>query len=58
MFANQEFVTPAATRASVKREAGDKYRQRKEIEVEREERAKRMREDVPEDELARDKVFA
>ncbi|RSH77868.1 Ribosome biogenesis protein brx1 [Apiotrichum porosum] len=58
VFANQEFVTPAATRASVKREAGDKYRQRKEIEVEREERAKRMREDVPEDELARDKVFA
>lgn len=58
VFANQEFVTPAATRASIKREAGAKYRARKAEEEEREDRAKRVREDVGEDELARDKVFA
>jgi ribosome biogenesis protein BRX1 len=51
-------VTPAATRASIKREIGQKYRQRKEHEEEREERAKRRKEDLGEDELAVDKVFA
>lgn len=45
-------------RASVKRIAGEKYRIRKEGEKEREERRKRVREDVEEDELARKKVFA
>lgn len=58
MFANQEFVTPAATRASFKREAGAKYRARKEEEGERDERRQKIREDLGEDELARDKVFA
>lgn len=58
VFANQEFVTPAATRASLKREAGQKYRVRKEGEEDREGRAKRRKEDLGEDELARDVVFA
>ncbi|CAK9781995.1 putative ribosomal large subunit assembly and maintenance-related protein [Cutaneotrichosporon oleaginosum] len=58
VFANQEFVTPAATRASIKREAGQKYRARKAVEDEREDRVKRIRADVGEDELAVDKVFA
>ncbi|BEJ15649.1 hypothetical protein CspHIS471_0502540 [Cutaneotrichosporon sp. HIS471] len=58
VFANQEFVTPAATRASIKREVGQKYRARKAVEEEREDRAKRIRADLGEDELAVDKVFA
>lgn len=58
LFANPEFISPAAVRASVKREAGQKYRVRKEGEMDRDERRKRTREDVPEDQLARKKVFA
>ncbi|ADV22406.1 ribosome biogenesis protein BRX1 [Cryptococcus gattii E566] len=58
LFSNSEFITPAAMRASVKRIAGEKYRIRKEGEKDREERRKRVREDVEEDELARKKVFA
>jgi ribosome biogenesis protein BRX1 len=58
VFANQEFVSPAATRASIKRAAGERYRQRKEGQGDREERRQRVREELPEDELARDKVFA
>jgi ribosome biogenesis protein BRX1 len=58
VFANQEFVTPAATRASIKREAATKYRMRKGGQSERDNRAADRAEDMPEDELARDKVFA
>jgi ribosome biogenesis protein BRX1 len=58
LFSNPEFVSPAAVRASIKREAGQKYRVRKEGEAEREERRKRQREGVPEDDLARKRVFA
>ncbi|WVW86984.1 hypothetical protein I302_109040 [Kwoniella bestiolae CBS 10118] len=58
LYSNPEFVSPAATRASVKREAGQKYRVRKEGQTEREERKKRLREELPEDELSRKKVFA
>lgn len=58
VFANQEFVTPAATRASLKREMGAKYRARKEGEDERDERLQRIQDELGEDELARDKVFA
>ncbi|WWD20243.1 hypothetical protein CI109_104719 [Kwoniella shandongensis] len=58
LFANPEFISPAATRASFKKAAGEKYRVRKDGEREREERRKRVRDDVGEDELARKKVFA
>jgi ribosome biogenesis protein BRX1 len=58
VFANQEFVTPAATRASVKREMASKYRMRKGDQQERGARAAQRAEDMPEDELAVDKVFA
>ncbi|KAK4686531.1 ribosome biogenesis protein BRX1, partial [Tremellales sp. Uapishka_1] len=58
VFENPEFISPAATRASVKREAGIKYRARKEEQEEKDDRRKRQREEVGEDELARNKVFA
>ncbi|TXT12839.1 hypothetical protein VHUM_01240 [Vanrija humicola] len=58
VFANQEFVSPAATRASFKREAGQKYRTRKAGEEDRDDRRQRILDELPEDELARDKVFA
>ncbi|ODN78482.1 hypothetical protein L202_04115 [Cryptococcus amylolentus CBS 6039] len=58
LFSNSEFVTPAAMRASIKRDAGEKYRIRKNNEKEREERKKKLKEDAGEDELARDIVFA
>lgn len=45
-------------RASAKREAGAKYRMRRGEEEDREERRKRTREEVGEDELSRKKVFA
>ena len=45
-------------RSSMRREAGDKYRSRKEGEGERKERGKRRREDVADDQLGRKKVFA
>jgi ribosome biogenesis protein BRX1 len=51
LFANPEFISPAAVRAQ-------KYRVRKEGEMDRDERRKRTREEVPEDQLARKKVFA
>lgn len=54
VFENPEFVSPA----SVKREAGDKYRTRKYGDSERMERGKRRREDAGEDELDRKRVFA
>ncbi len=58
VFENPEFISPAATRASVKRAAGEKYRARKETENERDVRRKRQRDDVGEDELSRKRVFA
>lgn len=58
LFANPEFVSPAAMRASVKRERAGKYKARKEGDEQREERGKRRREDMPEDQLQRKKVFA
>ncbi|OCF43813.1 ribosome biogenesis protein BRX1 [Kwoniella heveanensis CBS 569] len=58
LYSNAEFISPAATRASHKKAAGEKYRVRKHGEEKREERRKRIREDVGEDELARKKVFA
>jgi ribosome biogenesis protein BRX1 len=58
VFENSEFISPASVRASAKRAAGEKYRQRRGEEDEREERGKRLREEVGEDELSRKKVFA
>lgn len=58
VFENPEFVSPASVRASMKRDAGHRYRGRKEREGERGERGKRRREEVPEDELGRGRVFA
>ena len=58
LFHNAEFVTPAATRASLKKAMGEKYRSRKGGEIDREERDKRRKVEVGEDELSRDKVFA
>ncbi|WRT69642.1 uncharacterized protein IL334_006631 [Kwoniella shivajii] len=58
LYSNPEFISPAATRASIKKDAGQKYRIRKEGETQREERQKRLREDLPEDQLSRKKVFA
>ena len=58
LYQNAEFVTPAATRASIKRAMGDKYRVRKGGETDRDERSKKRKVEVGEDELSRDKVFA
>lgn len=58
VFENPEFISPAAVRASMKRQGGEKYRSRKEGQGERDERGKRRREEVGEDELARSRVFA
>lgn len=58
LFHNGEFITPAATRASVKRAAGEKYRTRKDGEIGRDERSKKRKVEVGEDPLSRDKVFA
>lgn len=58
MFENSEFISPASVRAGVKRAAGEKYRVRKEGERDRDDRRKRVKEDLPEDELSRNKVFA
>ncbi|KAL7425068.1 Ribosome biogenesis protein brx1 [Cryptotrichosporon argae] len=58
VFANEEYVSPAATRASAKRAQGDKYRARKATQQDREDRRKRHRDDVGDDELARARVFA
>ncbi|ORX37807.1 putative ribosomal large subunit assembly and maintenance-related protein [Kockovaella imperatae] len=58
LFQNAEFVSPTAMRAGVKRAQGEKYRVRKEGQSERDERGKRRREEVGEDQLSRKKVFA
>ncbi|KAH8117188.1 ribosome biogenesis protein BRX1 [Phellopilus nigrolimitatus] len=56
VFSNPEFVTPAVVRSSVRREKGEKYRIRKETDMERHERREDRRRE--EDELAVHKVFA
>lgn len=58
LFANPEFVSPAAVRRGIKREKGEKYGERMGKEREREEREERRREEMPVDELERGKVFA
>ncbi|WWC73756.1 uncharacterized protein I206_107728 [Kwoniella pini CBS 10737] len=58
LYSNPEFISPAATRASIKRDAGQKYKIRKQNEIERDQRQKRIREELPEDQLSRKKVFA
>ncbi len=58
LFDLSEFVSPAATRASIKRAQGGKYRQRKETQADRTDRRTTQRAAVGEDELAVSKVFA
>ncbi|WWC92748.1 uncharacterized protein L201_007707 [Kwoniella dendrophila CBS 6074] len=58
LYSNSEFISPSSTRASLKKEQGDKYRIRKQTQDQREQRQKRTRDDLPEDQLARKKVFA
>ncbi|GJJ12530.1 hypothetical protein Clacol_006773 [Clathrus columnatus] len=56
VFSNPEFVSPAAVRSAMRRQAGDKYRSRKDAKAQSEHRVKvRHRE---EDDLAVNKVFA
>ncbi|KAI0053870.1 Brix-domain-containing protein [Auriscalpium vulgare] len=56
VFANPEFVTPAAVRSAVRREKGSKYRERKLAQSERAGRKEERK--LDEDELAVSKVFA
>ncbi|KAH9928542.1 Brix-domain-containing protein [Epithele typhae] len=56
VYSNPEFVTPAAVRAAMKREKGDKYGSRKDAQAERGVRKELRRRE--EDELAVSKVFA
>ncbi|KAI5451468.1 Ribosome biogenesis protein brx1 [Naganishia albida] len=58
VFENPEFISPAATRASIKRVQGQKYRRRQEVLSDKAERIAQQQEDLGEDELARDQVFA
>lgn len=58
LFANPEFVSPAAVRRGMKYEKGQKYGQRMEREGERRERGEKRRGEVPVDELRRGEVFA
>jgi ribosome biogenesis protein BRX1 len=53
-----EFISPAAARASFKRVQGQKYKQRKGNQTDREDRRMRLKEDLDEDDLAVEKVFA
>ncbi|KZV69043.1 Brix-domain-containing protein [Peniophora sp. CONT] len=56
VFANPEFVPPAVVRSATRREKGDRYRERKLAQAEREVRKENRV--LPEDELAVSKVFA
>lgn len=56
LFANPEFISPAAARASFKKIQGQKYRHRQSAQEEREDRRTRQKEELDEDELA--EVFA
>lgn len=51
-----EFVSPAVVRSAIRREKGDKYKIRKDTEMERVERREERRRE--EDELAVHKIFA
>ena len=53
-----EFISPAATRASIKRVQGQKYRRRQETLSDKAERIALQKEEIGDDELARDQVFA
>jgi ribosome biogenesis protein BRX1 len=57
-FGSLEFISPAAARASFKRVQGQKYKQRKGNQTDREDRRMRLKEDLDEDDLAVEKVFA
>ncbi|KAL1743477.1 Brix domain-containing protein [Schizophyllum fasciatum] len=56
VFSNPEFVSPASVRAAIRREKGDRYRNRKDAEVEQARRKEAHK--LGEDELAVSKVFA
>ncbi|TRM62535.1 Brix domain-containing protein [Schizophyllum amplum] len=56
VFSNPEFVSPASVRAAVRREKGDKYRNRKDAELEQSRRKETRK--LGEDVLAVAKVFA
>ncbi len=56
MVFSTEFISPGAVRSAIKREQGDKYRSRKESQMERSQRQEDRR--LEEDELAVRKVFA
>jgi len=56
VFSNPEFVSPAAVRMALRRQQGQKYRVRKEAQVERSERREDRR--LDEDDLAVRKIFA
>ncbi|GHJ87890.1 hypothetical protein NliqN6_4292 [Naganishia liquefaciens] len=58
VFENPEFISPAATRASIKRVQGQKYRRRQETLSDKAERIALQQEELGDDELARDQVFA
>ncbi|KAJ9096007.1 hypothetical protein QFC21_005371 [Naganishia friedmannii] len=58
VYENPEFISPAATRASIKRDQGQKYRRRQEGMSDKADRVAQQQEDLGEDELARDQVFA
>jgi hypothetical protein len=53
-----EFISPASARASFKRIQGQKYKQRKNVQSERDDRRTRQRDELEEDELAVGRVFA
>ncbi|KAJ9095201.1 hypothetical protein QFC19_007656 [Naganishia cerealis] len=58
VYENPEFISPAATRASIKRVQGQKYRRRQDGLSDKADRVAQQQEDLGEDELARDQVFA
>jgi hypothetical protein len=55
---SSEFISPASARASFKRIQGQKYKQRKNVQSERDDRRTRQRDELEEDELAVGRVFA
>ncbi|KAI0063429.1 Brix-domain-containing protein [Artomyces pyxidatus] len=56
VFANPEFISPAAVRSAVRRAKGDSYKERKHAQHER--AGRKDERQLPEDELAVSKVFA
>ena len=53
-----EFISPASARASFKRIQGQKYKQRKNTQNERDDRRTKQKDELEEDELAVGRVFA